>query len=53
MDEMKYLTEHAVRDYYYSTQRASTVALAAIFNDIGQISDHERQELLEAFLCIA
>ena len=52
MDEMKYLTEHAVRDYYFSTQRPSTIALATIFNAIGHISGHERHELLEAFLCI-
>jgi hypothetical protein len=54
LDEIKYLTEHAVRDYYFSTQRASTIALATIFNAIGDIniSDHERQQLLEAFLCI-
>eukprot|EP00984_Skeletonema_dohrnii_P017094 scaffold7714_cov130-Skeletonema_dohrnii-CCMP3373.AAC.3 len=30
VDEMRYLTELAVRDYYFSTQRASTIALAAI-----------------------
>ena len=34
IDEMKYLTELAVRDYYFSTERASTVALAAIFNAV-------------------
>ena len=34
MEEMKYLTELAVRDYYFSTQRTSTIALAAIFNVI-------------------
>eukprot|EP00985_Skeletonema_marinoi_P020945 scaffold12598_cov141-Skeletonema_marinoi.AAC.5 len=34
IDEMRYLTELAVRDYYFSTstQRTSTIALAAIFN---------------------
>ena len=34
IDETKYLTELAVRDYYFSTQRTSTIALAAIFNVI-------------------
>ena len=38
MDEMKYLTELAVQDYYFSTQRASTTALAAIFNVISDTS---------------
>ena len=50
MDEMKYLTELAVRDYYFSTQRASTIALAAVFNVISDTSTKERKELLGAFL---
>jgi hypothetical protein len=49
IDEMKYLTELAVRDYYFSTQRASTIALAAIFNVINDTSTKERRELLGAF----
>mmetsp|Transcript_25892 Transcript_25892/g.36917 ORF Transcript_25892/g.36917 Transcript_25892/m.36917 type:complete len:301 (+) Transcript_25892:65-967(+) len=52
MDEMKYLAELAVRDYYFSTKRASTLALATIFNAIGRIRGKERQELLQASLCI-
>jgi len=52
VDEMKYLTELAVRDYYFTTLRASTIALATIFNAIGQIRGHEGQELLEAFMYI-
>jgi hypothetical protein len=50
MDEMKYLTELAVRDYYFSTQRTSTIALAAIFNIISDTSTKERLEILGAFL---
>ena len=50
MDEMKYLTELAVQDYYFSTQRASTTALAAIFNAISDTSTEERREVLRAFL---
>eukprot|EP00985_Skeletonema_marinoi_P035080 scaffold45572_cov168-Skeletonema_marinoi.AAC.4 len=50
MDEMKYLIELAVRDYYLSTQRTSTVALAAILNGISNTSTREVQELLGAFL---
>ena len=53
LDEMTYLSELAVRDYYLSMQRSSTVALAAIFNAIGRIRGREGQELLLAFLCIA
>eukprot|EP00984_Skeletonema_dohrnii_P009223 scaffold3521_cov151-Skeletonema_dohrnii-CCMP3373.AAC.5 len=50
IDEMRYLTELAVLDYYFSTQRTSTVALAAIFNVISDTSTKERRELLGAYL---
>jgi hypothetical protein len=52
IDEMKYLTELAVRDrdYYFSTQQTSTIALAAVFNVISDTSTKERQELFGAFL---
>ncbi len=52
MDEMRYLTELAVRDYYFSTQRASTIALAAIFNVISDTSSKERRELFGSFLSV-
>ena len=47
---MKYLIELAVRDYYFSTQRASTVALAAIFNAISDTRSTEERKVLGAFL---
>ena len=50
VDEMKYLTELAVRDYYFSTQRTSTIALAAIFNVVSDTSTKEHQEILGTFL---
>jgi hypothetical protein len=50
IDEMKYLTELAVRDYYFCTQRTSTIALAAVFNVISDTSTKERHEILTAFL---
>ena len=50
IDEMKYLTELAVRDYYFSTQRTSTIALAATFNAISDTSTKECREVLGAFL---
>ena len=50
MEEMKYLSELAVQDYYFSTQRASTIALAAILNAISDTCTKERREVLEAFL---
>ena len=45
MDEVKYLTELAVRDYYFSTQRASTIAMAAILNVV-----HDTTSRLEGML---
>ncbi len=50
MDEMKYLTELAVQDYFLSTQRASTTALAAILNVISDSSTKERRRVLGAYL---
>ena len=50
IDEMMYLTEVAVRDYYFSTQRTSTVALAAIMIAVSDSSVQEYQLMLEAFL---
>ena len=52
IDEMKYLTELAVRDYYFAFERTSTIALAAIFNVISDTSTKEHQEILTAFLRI-
>jgi hypothetical protein len=52
MDEVKYQTEHSIRDYYFSTQRPSTVALATLFNAMGQICSPERNEVLDFFLRI-
>ena len=45
MDEVKYLTELAVRDYYFSSQRASTIAMAAILNVV-----HDTTSRLEGML---
>jgi len=52
LDEMKYQTEHAVRDYYFSTQRPSTIALAAILNTVSDICTEERLEKLGNFLSV-
>ena len=50
IDEMVYLTEVAVRDYYFSTQRTSTIALSATLLAIGDSSVQEYQLVLESFL---
>ena len=53
MDEMKYLIELSVLDYYFSTQRTSTVALAAIYNAIcNNITSKDHQELLRTALSV-
>lgn len=53
LDEVQYQTEHAVRDYYFSTQRASTIALAAISNAVKRLSSNAHQEMLRnALTCI-
>jgi hypothetical protein len=50
LDEMKYQTEIAVRDYYFSTQRPSTIALASIYNAIEKVSSKPDKEMLSTFL---
>ena len=56
LDEMKDLTEVAVRDYYFSTQRPSTVAVAAILyairNHNKSKEQQEQAKVLEAFLSV-
>ena len=52
MDEMKYLIELTVLDYYFSTQRTSTVALAAIYNATSSITCKVHQELLRTSLSV-
>ena len=52
MDEMKYLIELTVLDYYFSTQRTSTVALAAIYNATCSITSKVHQELLRTSLSV-
>mmetsp|Transcript_10511 Transcript_10511/g.20984 ORF Transcript_10511/g.20984 Transcript_10511/m.20984 type:complete len:299 (-) Transcript_10511:304-1200(-) len=52
MDEMKYLTELAVRDYYLSTQRTSTVALAALFKASSVLDFRDRKVFMKALSSI-
>lgn len=49
LDEVRHLTEHAVREYYFSTQRPSTIAMAAISNSTHLITDKtDRQGFFRA-----
>lgn len=52
LDEVTFQTESAVRDYYFSTQRPSTVALAALFNALDQVDSQIRQDVLRALLLL-
>lgn len=54
LDEVKYHTEFAVRDYYFSTKRTSTAALAAIFAALDQVDDlQECQDTWTGLLLVA
>ncbi len=49
LDEVGFQAEHAVRDYFFVTQRPSTVALAAILNAINQVDEeHDRHAITRA-----
>jgi len=50
LDEVRYQAELAVRDYYFSLVRPSTVAMAAIFNALDQVDLAACQHILEALL---
>ena len=42
LNEVRYHSEHAVRDYYFCTHRSSTVAIAAILNAIELLRREDR-----------
>ena len=50
LDEVRFQTECAVRDYYLSIHRPSTIALAAIFNVLHQVSQKDRVAVIGALL---
>lgn len=52
LDEVAFQAEHAVREYYFVTQRPSTVAMAAIFNAIETVREQDRQAILVALVFI-
>eukprot|EP01082_Thalassiosira_pseudonana_P011993 g9608.t1 g9608 contig4:127357-128415(+) len=53
LDEVRFQTEHAVRDYQlFTVERASTVAIAAIFNALDQVNASDRVNLLSALLIV-
>ncbi len=52
LDEVEYQAELAVRDYYFVTQRPSTVAMAAILNIVDRFGKHESQAFVRAILTL-
>ncbi|KAL7539383.1 hypothetical protein ACHAXR_009248 [Thalassiosira sp. AJA248-18] len=46
LGEVRFQTEHAVRDHYFSTQLQSTVAVAAIFNALDRVDLQFCQDIL-------
>lgn len=52
LDEVQYQAEHAVRDYYFVTQRPSTVAMAAIFNALDLVEDDRDRQALHSYLLV-
>jgi hypothetical protein len=51
-EEVAFQTESAVQDYYFVTQRPSTVAAAAIMNAIESVCGRECAPLTEALVCV-
>ena len=51
-DEVMFQTEHAVRDFFFVTQRPSTVALAAIFNSLDIFDKRDGQAIIQALLSV-
>ena len=54
LEEVEYQNECTVFDYYFSTQRPSTVAMASIYNTLeqGQVDEHDHQDLLRALMLV-
>jgi hypothetical protein len=52
LNEVDYQAECAVREYYFVTQRPSTVAMAAIFNTLDRFEKHKCQDIVHALLSI-
>ena len=48
MKEVVFQTENAVRDYYFTTQQTSTIAVVSLLNAIEQVNNHEYEHLMHA-----
>lgn len=52
LDKVRFGTEFSVRGYFFSTQRPSTTAMAAILNALDQVDCRDCQEVLRALILI-
>mmetsp|Transcript_9470 Transcript_9470/g.16491 ORF Transcript_9470/g.16491 Transcript_9470/m.16491 type:complete len:341 (-) Transcript_9470:198-1220(-) len=52
VDEVRFQTEHAVRDYSFALRRTSTIALASIFNAVDRVGRDARRAILRALLFV-
>jgi hypothetical protein len=52
LDEVMYQAEHAVRNYYFATQRPSTMAMAAIFDTLERLDKQNGQAVVRSLLSI-
>ena len=52
LDEIRFQTEYAVRDAYFSRQRPSTIAIAAIFNALDYLDQKSCKEILSALILV-
>ena len=52
LDEVRYQTEHSVRDYYLCIQRPSTIAMAALLNTLNQLNKKVRKAILHTLFSV-
>ena len=52
LEEIAFQTELSIRDYYFTTRRPSTVAMAAILNAIEKTQDHDYVILITALTSV-
>ena len=52
LDEVMFQAEHTVREYYFVTQRPSTVAMAAIFNTLELLDKRNGRAFVRSLLSI-
>ena len=52
-DKVRFQVEHDVGDYYFITERSSTIAMAAVVTAFTQVNDEEYKiQIMKAFACV-